>query len=47
MHAASSDWAARVICAALEDIAAALVEGGVGLSGTAGLVAPPRGLVRP
>jgi hypothetical protein len=30
VHAASSDWAARVICAALEDIADAMIEGGVG-----------------
>jgi hypothetical protein len=47
MNTAATDWAARLLGAALEDIAAALVEGGVGLSGTAGLVAPPRGLVRP
>ena len=46
VHAASSDWAARVICAALEDIAGALVEGGVELPGNAGLAAA-RGLVRP
>jgi hypothetical protein len=45
VHAASSDWAARVICAALEDIAGALVEGGV--PGTAGLVAARSTLVRP
>jgi hypothetical protein len=46
VHAASSDWAARVICAALEDIAGALVEGGVQLPGNAGLVAA-RSIVRP
>jgi hypothetical protein len=46
VHAASSDWAARVICAALEDIAGALVEGGVELPGNAGLVAA-RSIVRP
>jgi hypothetical protein len=45
VHAASSDWAARVICAALEDIAMALVEGGVELPGS-GLVAA-RSIVRP
>ena len=39
-------WAARVTCAALEDIAGALVEGGVELPGTAGLVAA-RSIVRP
>ena len=45
VQAASSDWAARVICAALEDIAGALVEGSVEL-GNAGLVAA-RSIVRP
>jgi hypothetical protein len=46
VHAASSDWAARVITAGLQDIAAAVVEGGgVGLSGN-GLVAA-RSIVRP
>jgi hypothetical protein len=33
VHAASSDWAARVITAGLQDIAVALVEGGVELPG--------------
>jgi hypothetical protein len=47
VHAASSDWAARVICAALEDIAGALVEGGVALPGNAGLVAARSTQVRP
>jgi hypothetical protein len=47
VHAASSDWAARVICAALEDIAGALVEGGVELPGNAGPVAARSTLVRP
>jgi hypothetical protein len=47
VHAASSDWAARVICDALEDIAGALVEGGVALPGNAGLVAARSTLVRP
>ncbi|OLB68814.1 MAG: hypothetical protein AUI16_30820 [Alphaproteobacteria bacterium 13_2_20CM_2_64_7] len=47
VQAASSDWAARVICAALEDIAGALVEGGVELPGNAGLVAARSTLVRP
>jgi hypothetical protein len=46
VHAASSEWAARVICAALEDIAGALVEGGVALPGNAGLVAARSTLVR-
>ena len=45
MHAASSDWAARVICAALEDIAGAVAEGGGVLPGN-GLVAA-RSIVRP
>ena len=36
VRAASSDWAARVICAALEDIAGALAEGGGVLPGNAG-----------
>ena len=45
MHAASSDWAARVITG-LQDIAVALVEGGVQLPGNAGLVAA-RSIVRP
>jgi hypothetical protein len=44
VHAASSDWAARVITAGLQDIA--LVEGGVVLPDTAGLVAA-RSIVRP
>ena len=47
VHAASSDWAARVICAALEDIAGALVEGGGVLPGNAGLVAARGTLLRP
>jgi hypothetical protein len=38
--------AARVICAAFEDIAGALVEGSVELPGNAGLVAA-RSIVRP
>jgi hypothetical protein len=46
VQAASSDWAARVICAALEDIAGALVEESVELPGNAGLVAA-RSIVRP
>jgi hypothetical protein len=46
VHAASSEWAARVICAALEEIAGALFEGGVELPGNAGLVAA-RSIVRP
>jgi hypothetical protein len=46
VHAASSDWAARVITAGLQDIAAALVEGGSTLPGNAGLVAA-RSIVRP
>jgi hypothetical protein len=46
VQAASSDWAARVICAALEDIAGALVEESVDLPGNAGLVAA-RSIVRP
>jgi hypothetical protein len=41
VHAASSDWAARVITAGLQDIAVALVEGGVELPGNAGLVVHP------
>ena len=46
VHAASSDWAARVITAGLQDIAGALVEG-VELPGNAGLVAARSTLVRP
>jgi hypothetical protein len=46
VHAASSDWAARVITAGLQDIAGALVEGGVALGGNASLVAA-RSIVRP
>jgi hypothetical protein len=46
VHAASSDWAARAICAALGDIAIALVEG-VEPPGPAGLVAARSTLVRP
>jgi hypothetical protein len=45
VHAASSDWAARVIGGALEDIAA-VIEGGSTLPGNAGLVAA-RSIVRP
>jgi hypothetical protein len=47
MNTAATDWAARLIGGALEDIAAAVVEGGVGLSGNAGLVAARSPLVRP
>ena len=46
VHAASSDWAARVICAALEDIAGAVAESGGVLPGNTGLVAA-RSIVRP
>ena len=46
VHAASSDWAARVIGAGLADIADALVESGGALPGIAGLVAA-RSIVRP
>jgi hypothetical protein len=45
VHAASSDWAVRMTCAALADIAVALVEG-VEPPGPAGLVAA-RSIVRP
>jgi hypothetical protein len=46
MNTAATDWAARVITAGLQDIAVALVEGGVELPGNAGLVAA-RSIVRP
>jgi hypothetical protein len=46
VQAASSDWAARVITAGLQDIAVALAEG-VAVSSNAGLVAARSTLVRP
>jgi hypothetical protein len=46
MNTAATDWAARVIGGALEDIASALVEG-VEPPGPAGLVAARSTLVRP
>jgi hypothetical protein len=45
VHAASSDWAVRMTCAALADIAMALAEG-VAVSSNASLVAA-RSIVRP
>ena len=46
MNTAATDWAARLLGGALEDIAGALVEGGVALPGN-GLVAARGTLVRP
>jgi hypothetical protein len=41
MNTAATDWAARLLGGALEDIAAAVVEGGVELPGNAGLAVHP------